>query len=69
VGTGLVALACASAAAGKLCVSPSGKGGCLSTIGAAVKAAAPNDTIRVLKGTYRESVIIDKPLALLGDGS
>jgi parallel beta-helix repeat protein len=40
--------------------------GCLATIGAAVAAAAPNDTINVAAGTYTESVTIGKPLSLIG---
>jgi parallel beta-helix repeat protein len=40
--------------------------GCLATIGAAVAAASPNDTINVAAGTYKESVTIGKPLSLIG---
>lgn len=49
------------------CVDASGKGGCSTTISAAVAAAAPNDVIHVAKGTYHEDVIIGKPLSLLGE--
>jgi parallel beta-helix repeat protein len=49
-----------------LCVNHSGSGGCLSSIGAAVAAASPNDTIQVADGTYKEDVIIDKSLTLMG---
>jgi hypothetical protein len=62
----LVILACSSVRAADLCVDASGKGGCSTTIGAAVAAAAPNDVIRVAKGTYHEDVVIGKPLSLLG---
>jgi hypothetical protein len=48
------------------CVNPGGKGGCFSTIGAAVAAASPGSTIRVAPGTYKEAVVIDKALTLLG---
>lgn len=51
-----------------LCVNPSGRG-CYTTIGAAVAAASPGDVIRVARGTYHENVVIDKPLALLGQNS
>ena len=60
---------CHGLLANDLCVNPGGKGGCAATIGAAVAAAAPNDIIRVGKGTYHENVVITKPLSLLGDGS
>jgi len=67
IGICMVVLHGSIAAAAELCVSASGKGGCQKTIGAAVAAASPNDIIHVKKGTYREQVIIDKPLSLLGD--
>jgi parallel beta-helix repeat protein len=51
-----------------LCVNPRGHG-CFTTIGAAVAASSPNDVIRVSRGTYHETVVIDKPLALLGQSS
>jgi nitrous oxidase accessory protein NosD len=44
-----------------------GKSPCLyTTIGAAVAASAPNDTITVEPGTYKEDVVIGKPLSLIG---
>jgi parallel beta-helix repeat protein len=49
-----------------LCVNPGGTKGCLATIGAAVAAAAPNDTIDVAAGTYKEDVTVAKPLSLIG---
>ena len=49
------------------CVKPGGGGGCLASINAAVAAAGPNDTVSVGHGTYAENVIVNKPLALLGD--
>ncbi|MBX5327171.1 MAG: right-handed parallel beta-helix repeat-containing protein [Candidatus Bathyarchaeia archaeon] len=38
-----------------------------STIQEAVNAASPGDTIIVANGTYKERVIIDKPLRLVGE--
>jgi pectinesterase len=54
------------AAANTLCVNPKGTHGCYSTIAAAITAAASGDTIQVRQGTYREHVIINKPLSLIG---
>jgi Right handed beta helix region len=65
---GSIMLACSTVQASELCVDASGKGGCSTTIAAAVAAAAPNDVIRVAQGTYREDVVIGKPLSLLGQG-
>jgi parallel beta-helix repeat protein len=62
----LVAGMCQPAAAATLCVNPGGTKGCYSKIGAAVLAASPNDTIRVAAGTYKEDVVIGKPLSLVG---
>jgi len=58
-----------SAAAATLCVNMQGSTGCdatYPTIGAAVTAAAPYDTVRVGQGTYKEHVVIRKPLSLIG---
>ncbi len=66
---GLVAVFARPAGANTWCVSPGGKHGCLATIGAAVSAAAANDTINVAPGTYKEDVIIGKPLSLVGANS
>jgi parallel beta-helix repeat protein len=57
---------CGRAEAATLCVNHAGSGGCLSSIGAAVAAASANDTIKVADGTYKENVIIDKSLSLIG---
>jgi len=38
------------------------------TIGAAIRAAAPGDRIRVRPGLYQEGLVLKKPLELLGDG-
>src|SRR5438309_10820378 len=66
LGVQLLAAAAAPAWASTLCVNPKGSKGCFSSINAAVAAAAPSDTIRVAHGTYREQVIISKPLSLIG---
>jgi parallel beta-helix repeat protein len=67
IGSVLLAGAAQPAAAATLCVNPTGAHGCLKTIGEAVTAASPGDTIRVARGTYAEYVVIPKPLSLLGD--
>lgn len=53
------------ASAANLCVSQEKKPGCLSTIGAAVAAASPGDSIWVAQGRYKEQVVITKSLSLL----
>lgn len=57
-----------SAFGATLCVD-AGKGGCFTTIGAAVSAASSGDTIEVAQGTYKEDVIIGKSLSLVGKNS
>src|SRR5277367_190653 len=58
-----------SAFAATLCVNTGGTSGCYSTIGAAVTAANPYDTIKVAAGTYAEDVVIGKQgLSLQGAG-
>jgi len=42
--------------------------GNFATIGAAIRSAQPGDRILVRPGLYLESLIIDKPLEILGDG-
>jgi Right handed beta helix region len=42
------------------------KAGCVTTISAAVAAAAPGDTIKVDSGTYHEDIVIGKSLSLVG---
>jgi nitrous oxidase accessory protein NosD len=51
------------------CVNPGGRFGCFSTIGAAVAAARPGSAIIVAPGTYKETVVIGKPLSLIGSNS
>src|SRR5882757_7157330 len=58
------------AVASTLCVHPNGGFGCKSTISAAVAAASAGDTIVVAPGTYKESVVITKPVSLVAlDGT
>ncbi len=42
--------------------------GDFASVSAAIKAARPGDRILVRPGLYRESLTIDKPLELIGDG-
>jgi hypothetical protein len=50
-----------------LCVNQSGTGGCFVSIGAAVTASSPGDTVRVAHGTYKEYVVVSKSLSLIGE--
>src|ERR1700743_1674676 len=65
VGLGLLSLCGASSVAATLCVNPSGRFGCKSSISAAVAAASAGDTILVLPGTYKEQGLITKSLSLI----
>jgi hypothetical protein len=38
------------------------------SVGAAIEAAEPGDRIRVRPGLYQESLVVDKPLEIVGDG-
>jgi len=62
----LVLLAPALFAANQ-CVNPGGTGGCKKSINAAIAAAGAHDTVTVAPGVYHENVVVDKPLALLGN--
>jgi len=55
-----------AASAATWCVNPTGTGGCKTTIGAAVAAAAPGDTVVVAAGTYKESITINQSVLLTG---
>ncbi len=55
-----------AAPAATWCVNPSGTNGCMTTISAAVTAAAAGDTVSVAAGTYQEMVTIGVPLSLIG---
>jgi parallel beta-helix repeat protein len=65
-GAALISTPDRSAAAAELCVNAKGIKGCYTTISAGVAAAAAGDTIRVAPGSYREHVIINKSLSLIG---
>jgi nitrous oxidase accessory protein NosD len=65
IGVGLLSIFTASSLAATLCVNPSGKFGCKSSISAAVAAASAGDTIVVLPGTYKEQVLITQSLSLV----
>lgn len=45
-----------------------GPGGEFATVGAALAAARPGDTVLVAAGQYPERVVIDRPVVLLGRG-
>jgi parallel beta-helix repeat protein len=64
-----VAMTGAAAQAAELCVNPAGSGGCWKSIATAVTAASANDVVRVAPGVYAESVVITKPLSLIGHGA
>lgn len=53
------------ATAATLCVGGGGSA-CYATIGAAVAAATPGDTIQVYQGVYAEDVVLGKSLTLIG---
>lgn len=65
----LITLSSQNAAAATLCVNSGGTGGCFATIQTAVNSASPNDVVNVWPGTYKEDVIIGKPLSLIGTSS
>ncbi len=60
----LLALAAGRAEAAELRVGPGG----YSTVTAAIQAAAPGDVIRIAAGHYRETIVLSKPLTLIGEG-
>ena len=43
--------------------------GCYATIQSAVTAASNNDAVNVAPGTYKEAVVISKPVSLIGAGA
>lgn len=51
-----------------LCVNPSGTKGCHKTIQSAINSAAAGDTINVASGKYSGNLIVDRSIALIGDG-
>ncbi len=54
--------------AGTVCVNPKNSS-CAASIGQGVVLASPGDTINVSAGTYKEEVVITKPLTLAGNGN
>src|ERR1700675_4147887 len=58
-----------TAAASTLCVNPTGSHGCYAKIQSAVDHASVNDVINVAPGTYKEDVLVGKPLSLIGAGA
>jgi F-box protein 11 len=44
------------------------QGGHFTSVSAAIKAAKPGDRILVRPGRYEESLVVDKPLEITGDG-
>jgi pectin methylesterase-like acyl-CoA thioesterase len=58
-----------TAAANTLCVKPGSSPLCYAKIQSAVNAALNNDVINVAPGTYKEDVVIWKPLSLIGSGA
>ena len=50
-------------------VSPDANNGAYTTIGAALEAAQPKSQIVVRPGTYRESIVIDREIEIIGSGS
>lgn len=66
---GVAALTCEGASAATLCVNQNPKSGCYTTVGGAVSAAAPGDTIQVAAGRYAEDVHVLQPVSLIGAGA
>jgi Right handed beta helix region len=66
--TVLIAGSYQKVAAATLCVNPAGSHGCYSKIATAVAHASAWDVINVGAGTYKEDVVIGKPLSLIGAG-
>jgi parallel beta-helix repeat protein len=58
-----------TATAKTLCVTSGGSMACYAKIQLAVNAASNNDLINVAPGTYKEDVVIGKPLSLIGAGA
>ena len=66
-GTALIATAEHPAAAAELCVNANGIKGCYTTIQRCCRGGCPGRyNPGVAQGTYREHVIINKPLSLIG---
>ncbi len=65
----LAAVLSQPAIASAACVNPGGTGGCFSSINAAIAATFPGGLVLVSPGTYKEDVVIGKPLSLIGSGA
>lgn len=65
----LAAVLSQPAIASAACVNPGGTGGCFSSINAAIAATFPGGLVLVAPGTYKEDVVIGKPLSLIGAGA
>jgi nitrous oxidase accessory protein NosD len=65
----LAAVLSQPAIASAACVNPGGTGGCFSSINAAIAATFPGGIVLVAPGTYKEDVVIGKPLSLIGSGA
>ncbi len=65
----LIAALSQTATANTFCVVPGGSKLCYAKIQLAVNAASKNDLINVAPGTYKEDVVIGKPLSLVGSGA
>src|SRR5580704_10230703 len=63
---GITACLSTTAHGATLCANKSGIGHCYNRISDAVAAASANDVINVGPGTYKEYVVITKPLSLTG---
>ena len=59
---------CQPVAAATWCVAPGGAGSCYPSISAVLGVVAPNDTVRVMAGTYKESVLVKVPITIIGAG-
>ncbi len=67
-GSMFCSLACISMPLGASDHTVGGSAAEFRTIGSAIRAAQPGDTIRVSGGTYNEDLVLDKPLSIEGIG-
>ncbi|MGE5246637.1 MAG: nitrous oxide reductase family maturation protein NosD [Betaproteobacteria bacterium] len=68
-GAAAVVLALAAAPASAKTITVGGPYADFPFIAPAVAAAAPGDLIRVAPGVYREDLVLDRPVSIVGDGS
>lgn len=66
---GLVGMFAASSplSARSACVRPGGGPGCYSSISSAIASMVRFETVRVMAGVYKESIVINKPIAVIAD--